>query len=75
MIVKNGDNVKMRDGRLVLVTNAASQDPLDYQWWSQDEKTLNAELPVETIFVGVCGNSTVVSDMSEVVSVLSNTVI
>lgn len=75
MIVKNGDNVKLRDGRLVLVTDAASQNLDDYRWYASDDITINAELPVETIFVGTSNGKTIVSDMSEVVSVLSNTVI
>lgn len=75
MIVEVGDNVKLRDGRLVLVTAAASQDPDDYRWYAEDGETINAELPVETIFIGSCNGKSVVSDMSEVVSILNHTVL
>jgi len=72
MLVKNGDAVQLRDGTHVLVTDAADQDPDAYRWYAADGVTVNAEMPVETIFVGVTpSGKTVVSDMSEVVTVFN----
>lgn len=79
MQVKCGDLVKMRDGRHVYVNDAADQDLDAYRYYDETyyERTgqfrIKSEMPVETIFVGyVKGdpNSVVVSDMSEVVSIL-----
>lgn len=65
MQVVAGDTVEMRDGRVVYVTDAASQNPRAYVLTGEQE------VPVETIFIGVTATGrTVVSDMSEVVSVL-----
>lgn len=77
MRVSNGDTVLMRDGRTVYVTDAA--DPGDpegvYQWIGRNEERtaliVKDEMPAETIFVGECNGRTVVSDMSEVVSILT----
>lgn len=84
MIVKSGQTVVLRDGRTVLVTDAADQDPDAYRWYgsnAQDEVVVKAEMPVETIFVGILMDTRprgwnkeepkfVVSDMSEVVSIV-----
>lgn len=57
-----GDTVTLRDGRIVYVTDAADQVPEAYP----------DNLPVETIFVGMtAGGRSVVSDMSEIVSILN----
>lgn len=61
MHVLSGDVVRMRDGRIVEVTDAADRDPRAYP----------GNLPVETIFVGNrLSGGTVVSDMSEVVEII-----
>lgn len=87
MQVKCGDMVKLRDGRIVSVEDAADQDPDAYRTYRESADgslELVSELPVETIFVGrqVLSNkvgplavrtlgATVVSDMSEVISILN----
>lgn len=62
--VKKGDIVQVRGYKdLILVTNAADQDPEAYRWYSFklgrdengvafDEEYVADELPVETIFMG-----------------------
>lgn len=69
--VKSGDVVVLRDGRIVDVTDAASSDPLNYQWYDEVTEELNDELPRETIFVGRSHDGTVVSDMSEVIAIVN----
>lgn len=87
MLVKSGEIATLRDGRKVFVTDAADQDPDAYRLYDKDhyentgEFKINAEMPVETIFVGVLwddrpygwskDSTVVVSDMSEVVSTFS----
>lgn len=87
MLVRCGDTVKLRDGRIVEVTDAADNDPEAYRTYREGpdgEPVLVSELPVETIFVGrqkltnkvgplvvKTYGPTVVSDMCEVVSILS----
>ena len=87
MIVRNGDVVQLRDGRLALVTDAADQGE---QGTVEAGYNKEASMPAETIFVGErvdsiwwhsVGNARVtdvkttgkrvVSDMSEVVAVLN----
>lgn len=80
MQVRNGDIVELRDGRIVVVTDAADPgEPVgEYQtisrtaWLEQGIEVVTSSMPAETIFVGQGQNGgTVVSDMSEVVSILS----
>ena len=58
MQVKRGDVVRLRDGRLVVVEDAADQDPDAYRLYDEVyyERTgkfkVNDEMPVETIFMG-----------------------
>lgn len=58
MQVKVGDTVKMRDGRVVLVTDAADSHPdawrtYSYQDWVESGvATITSEVRPETIFVG-----------------------
>jgi hypothetical protein len=77
MQVRIGDVVKMRDGRVVDVTDAPEDITSPFEWISKADyergvETVTATMPAETIFIGKTkrGN-TVVSDMSEVVSILS----
>jgi len=82
MQVRVGDRVRMRDGRVVDVTDAADQDADAWRTYSvkgifndgewDAEEYISSESPAETIFVGTDANGgTVVSDMSEVVSILN----
>ena len=91
MQVRVGDRVRMRDGRVVDVTDAADQDADAWRTYSvkgifndgewDAEEYISSESPAETIFVGTevryaekgeaKGGGTVVSDMSEVVSILN----
>lgn len=69
---KTNDVVTLRDGRRILVTDAADSDPAAYETYHEvnGELRLYDKLPVETIFVGVDANDkTHVSDMSEIVVV------
>lgn len=81
---ERGQIVKMRSGDLVRVDQVASQILDDYRWYAEDGQTINAELPVETIFIGTAvrlnvapphnvaqERGTVVSDFSEIVSVIA----
>lgn len=64
MQVKKGDIVQVRGQRdLILVTDAADQDPEAYRWYSYklgrdengnvfEEEYIAAEMPAETIFMG-----------------------
>lgn len=77
MQVRVGDTVRMRDGRIVHVTDAADQDPDAYRVYDEHtykttgEWKVNAEMPMETIFMGnTPSGGRVVSDMSEVVAIL-----
>jgi len=93
MQVKNGQTVKMRDGRIVIVTDAAEPGPYETidraAYLEQGREVITSSMPGETIFVGSLAtvgyehnpnggygkmvwaptNQTVVSDMSEVVSI------
>jgi hypothetical protein len=93
--VKRGDVVQVRGERdLILVTDAADQDPDAYRTYSfilgRDEtgqvfeqEFVSSEMPVETIFMGnpcsrvgaedyyPLSDRVVVTDMSEVISVLN----
>lgn len=78
MQVKSGDRVKLRDGRIVDVTDAADAHPDAWRTYdrhayeTRGEWVVTSEMPPETIFVGRTENGgTVVSDMSEVVSILN----
>lgn len=69
MQVRCGDIVKMRDGRVVSVTDAAYEEPELYILSDEDEII---EFNPETVFVGETPTGrTVVSDMSEVVCILN----
>ena len=86
MIVKENDIVAMKDGRCIYVTDASDQDPDAYRWYDEGGSIINAELPVETIFMGYQVHpefltdpnfgepgyepKIIVSDMSEVVSII-----
>lgn len=86
MIVKENDIVAMRDGRCIYVTQASDQDPDAYRWYDEGGSIINAELPVETIFMGYQVHpellmdpnlgepgyepKIIVSDMSEVLSII-----
>jgi hypothetical protein len=88
--VRKGDVAEMRDGRTILVTDAADQHPDAYRVYSYkvgrredgtvfDEEYIVSEMPKETIFMGhpvgaglaADTDVTIVSDMSEVVSILT----
>lgn len=78
MQVRTGDRVKMRDGRIVDVTDAADNHPDawrtydKYAYETKGQWIVTSEMPRETIFVGIDTNGgNVVSDMSEVVSILN----
>lgn len=87
MQVRCGDTVKLRDGRTIDVTDAADSNPESYRWYRESADgtpVIAAELPPETILVGTevihtsvgplsvrLRGGTVVSDMSEVVSIIN----
>lgn len=78
MQARAGDRVKLRDGRVVSVTDAADAHPDAWRTYSRADwerdgtETITSTITPETIFVGteVPNGATVVSDMSEIVSVL-----
>jgi hypothetical protein len=78
MKVSPGETVLLKDGRTVLVVEVASQEPDDYRLYSIDAYVqdgsfvLKDEMPFETIFIGtnMATGGTVVTDMSEVASIL-----
>ena len=83
MRVFKNDRVRLRDGRIVEVTDASS-DPSDTLEWIDRRKYLDegrevvtATMPNETIFVGydVQTKATVVSDMSEVKMVIDKSLL
>lgn len=72
--IVTGVTVELRDGRMVEVDCASSQNKYDYATFEEREDGaifLHSWLPVETILVGheVTGQS-VVTDMSEVVRIV-----
>ena len=70
MQVRVGDRVRMQDGSIVNVTDAAFNDPREYILEDPDAEKIMT-FPPETIFIGKTdGGRTVVSDSSLVVSIL-----
>lgn len=83
MRVFKNDRVRLRDGRIVEVTDASS-DPSDTLEWidrraylDHGQEKVTATMPNETIFVGydVQTKATVVSDMSEVKMVIDKSLL
>lgn len=61
--IARGDTVVLRDGRRVVVTDIADQDPAAYPI----DTATGEHMPVETIIVGLAGREYVVTDMSEII--------
>jgi hypothetical protein len=78
MQAQTGDLVKLRDGRVVSVTDAADPHPDAWRTYSKADwdrdgtETITSTITPETIFVGtdILSGAKVVSDMSEVVRIV-----
>lgn len=75
--VSVGDTVSLRDGSYAVVTDVPDPGPyetVDRQaWFVEGREVVTSSMPAETIFVGYDQNThkTVVSDMSEIVSIVT----